>query len=132
MISEQELLREIEEYENKTPTYQVCEKLATLYTIYDHNFSKSLSKFSYSSSRELQQENIVGKNIDILPAYHSYVEVKKRFQYGDVPKEKVLYFLNTLSQEIKDFFAMLYRNTDMPEERDIINQLINDINVGNI
>ena len=134
MIGEKELLKEIEDYESRQPTYQVCEKLANLYIIYDHLYGNKNEpqhnippNYSFYSEEPNQEEKE-----SVLPAYDMYVESKIAFQYGDIPKEKVLYFLNALSQEIKDFFAMLYRNTDMPEEREIINSLINNINVGNI
>ena len=49
----------------------------------------------------------------ILPSYQSYIGAKTDFQRGDISKEKVLRKLDTLS-----------------EEREKINALINDINVG--
>lgn len=68
----------------------------------------------------------------ILPAFEKYVEVKRKYQTNDTTKDKVLETLSAVLREIKEFLKMLYRNTDMPEEREKINALINDINVGNI
>lgn len=138
MIREKELLHEIEELENKQATYQLCEKLSTLYIIYDHLYGKSkeepkmLQEYSYAPGPEQIQTPEVKETKIILPSYQSYIDAKTDFQRGDISKEKVLRKLDTLSQELKEFVKMLYRNTDMPEEREKINALINDINVGNI
>ena len=139
MISERELRREIEEYENKQPTYQVCEKLATLYIIYDHLYSVKEpqtdsfdSKYSFNSGPQHTEVEEKTDKKTILPAYNLYVDAKTAYQYGDAPFEKVLKTFETLSQEIKDFIKMLYRNTDTPEERNILSTLIDEINVGNI
>lgn len=58
-----------------------------------------------------------------------YVEEKAK---GEISKEKVLKNLEILSDEIKDFLKRLYRNTDMPEERNILSKTITEINVGNL
>lgn len=138
MISEKELLREIEEYESRHPTYQTCEKLSTLYVIYDHLYGKSknetnmLQQYSYAPGTEEKYTPEVKERKIILPSYDSYIDAKTEFQHGDISKEKVLRKLDTLSREIKEFVKMLYRNTDMPEEREKLNKLISEINVGNI
>ena len=139
MISEKELLIEIEEYESKQPTYAVCEKLATLYIIYDHLYGIKKTQTDFSDTnysfdsdpRQTDDEEQPDKKI-ILPAYESYVDAKTAYQYGEISIERVLKTFEMLSQEIKDFIKMLYRNTDTPEERQILNTLINEINVGNI
>lgn len=50
----------------------------------------------------------------------------------DTTKEKMLDSFKTLSDELKDLFRLIYRNTDTSEEREILNTLISEINVGNI
>ena len=91
-----------------------------------------LQQYSYASGSEENYAPEVKKIKIILPSYESYISAKTEFQRGDVSKEKVLRKLDTLSREVKEFIKMLYRNTDMPEEREKINALMNDINVGNI
>lgn len=68
----------------------------------------------------------------ILPSYSVYVNTKRQYQQGEISKEKVLKNLETLSDEIKDFIKKLYRNSDMPEERNILSKTITEINVGNL
>ena len=139
MISEKELLREIEEYESKQPTYQVCEKLATLYIIHDHLYHAEKTRSDIfktnhsfdSGPKQTEVEEKPERKI-ILPAYESYIDAKTAYQYGEISIERVLKTFKTLSEEIKDFIKMLYRNTDTPEERQILNTLIGEINVGNI
>lgn len=139
MISEKELLIEIEEYESKQPTYAVCEKLSTLYIIYDHLYGvkeplENPLDSNYSFNPGPQQTEVEKQPNEkiVLPTYNLYVKTKTAYQYGDVPIEKVLKTFEALSQEIKDFIKTLYRNTDTPEERKILNTLISEINVGNI
>lgn len=134
MISERELLAEIDKYERNLTNYQCCEKLANLYIIYDHLYGNQESTQLQPNTKTIETESIMDSstNGDILPAYFSYIEVKKAYQYGDIPKEKVLRALDSLSREIKDFVKILYRNTDMPEEREKLNLLISEINVGNL
>ena len=127
MISERELMREISDYEDRTPTYQTCEKLANLYTIYDHLYEKKEPSIMTASEKGTLSNQT--KN-QILPAYFSYIEAKKSFQQGVGSKENVLKQVNVLSNEIKDFVKMLYRNTDMPEERAKITCLINELYVN--
>lgn len=68
----------------------------------------------------------------VLPSYSVYVGTKRQYQQGEISKEKVLKNLEILSDEIKDFLKRLYRNTDMPEERNILSKTITEINVGNL
>ena len=88
-----------------------------------------MQQYSYAS--EPKNSNPQETKI-ILPSYDLFVKSKADFQRGDASKEKVLRHLDTLSREIKELIKMLYRNTDTPEEREKINKLINEINVGNI
>ena len=135
MISKKELLREIEELENKQPTYQTCEKLSTLYIIYDHLYGEKsnsrdfeVMKYSYSSSPEPKTANENKKTL--LPSYYSYVEAKEQYQYGDASKEKIIRSFDVLARELKTFFKTLYSNTDTPEEREILNRLIDSLKFG--
>jgi hypothetical protein len=75
---------------------------------------------------------IVKANDSVFQNYNNYIQAKRDYQMRNIPKDKLLYTLEVFSQELKDFFAKLYRNTDTPEEREIIISLINNINTGNI
>lgn len=127
MISIETLEKTILEHESKDTTYANCEKLAWLYIVRDHlaNYEKTTE----TSSKEISTFSPPNY---VLPSYNSYIEIKKEFQLGNISEDKVLQSLNNLSTEIKDFIKTIYRNTDIPEERNILNNLISDINVGNI
>lgn len=81
---------------------------------------------------EIKTSQIAKETKDILPAYFTYIETKRKFQTKDTTKEKMLDSFKTLSDELKDLFRLIYRNTDTPEEREILNELISKINVGDI
>lgn len=137
MISKSELLEDIEKLEKLLPTPQTCSKLADLYILYDHLYKIDdipYSEYSFSAQPKATEKEYSEPEADIVlfPSYSSYIEAKRQYQQGEISKEKVLKNLETLSGEFKDFLKMLYRNTDMPEERAIINKVIGEINVGNI
>jgi hypothetical protein len=50
MIKKQELENAISQLEQLPPTLSNCEKLATYYTIYDHNYGEQPQLFSSNSS----------------------------------------------------------------------------------
>lgn len=85
MISEKELRREIEEYENAQPNYQICEKLATLYIIYDHLYGVKKqqtnsfdSNYSFNAGPEHTAADPKPNKKTVLPAYNLYVQTKNR------------------------------------------------------
>jgi len=67
MISEEELLKAIEETEKLPVSFQNCEKLAVFYTLLDHKQSEDIKIMKQSSGSEFL--NVInGKSInDILP-----------------------------------------------------------------
>lgn len=140
MITLEELTADIAELENEPTSYRNCERLAVLYAIQKHlqKETEQPQLVTYSCVTEPQTVNLSTRAVEpdiktvILPSYSVYVECKRNYQQGDIPKEKVLKNLETLSAEIKDFIKRIYRNTDMPEERAILNRTINDISVGNL
>ena len=55
MITRQEIEEAIQECEAARSSYQTCEKLATLYTVYDHLFAEP--QYSYA---ERTEESVIG------------------------------------------------------------------------
>lgn len=132
MITLEELTADIAELESKPTTFQNCERLSVLYALQDR-LQKSAEQshiMSYSCVTELQESVEPLTENNILPSYSAYVDTKRQYQQGEISKEKVLKNLETLSDEIKDFLKRLYRNSDMPEERNILSKTITEINVG--
>lgn len=132
MINFEQIQKEISEHENKPLTAENCKILSSLYIIKEH-----LNKGANTEPKGVIEPPIVSPppkskdvNDNIFKTYTTYVQTKKDYQVQNVTKEKLLYSLEVFSQELKDFFAKLYRNTDTPEEREIIARLIDNISVG--
>ena len=130
MISLETIDKTILEHESKDTTYANCEKLAWLYIVRDH--LREYEPHSNSQLMDINSKETTSTKENILPAYDSYIKNKKEFQLKNISKEKLIYSLDILSNEIKEFIKKLYRNSETPEEREKINNLINEINAGNI
>lgn len=72
-------------------------------------------------------DNTLKELNDILPQYKKYVDIKRRYQLGELSEATVENSIKLLVQEIKDFMMILYRNTDMPVERKHIISLVSDL-----
>lgn len=90
--------------------------LSALYTVKDH----------LSISNESTDKTVLELN-DILPSYIQYKAIKRKYQLGETSKERVTSYLYSVCKEIKEFMQTLYSGTDMQEERDILKQLIKDM-----
>lgn len=59
MITEQDLLEAIKECESGVPSLQLCEKLACLYTVYDHLYGfTNNNTYSYDSLPKITEETV--------------------------------------------------------------------------
>lgn len=63
----------------------------------------------------------------LLPAFQKYVDAKAQYQNKDTTKDKVLETLGAVSREIKNLILTLYNNTDMQEERDLLDKFFKSI-----
>lgn len=63
MINERDLIEAIEECEAGVPSLQLCEKLACLYTVYDHLYGMNINSYSYSAKPLEAEESVelIGK-----------------------------------------------------------------------
>jgi len=89
--------------------------LSALYIVRDH------------LSIEESNDKTVSELNDILPSYIQYKAIKRKYQLGEASKERVLSYLKSVCKEIKEFMQTLYSGTDMQEERDILKQLVKDM-----
>lgn len=117
----------IVELEAGTASYANCEKLAMLYIVKDHLCKENKTAEQRTENAENKPRS---QTAILLPSYLLYIETKKQYQQGNISKEKVLKTLDYLLNEIKELIKKLYSNTDVPEERERITRLINEINVG--
>jgi len=52
------------------------------------------------------------------------------YQIKEISEAQVIDNLNLLCREIKEFIHTLYNNTDMQYERDIIEEMLKNIEIG--
>lgn len=110
----------IEELESEPMSFDTLDKLAVLYTCRDH-LKNSSETALYTSEGTLNELH------DILPSYYKYVDTKKRYQQFEVVDKMLLYAMQNLCDEITDFVASLYHNTETDGERALIIQMITDM-----
>ena len=104
--------------------------LASLYTIKDH---MEHPKEKVHEHYEMYKEEPIKKEIDdVLPAYQDFKELKRKYQLGEIEKAKVLKSFDVLLLQIRELIQILYRNSDMPEERERLSNIISEMSVGNI
>ena len=101
--------RTISELERDSTTFENCEKLASLYIVRD-NFNRTTDELS-----------------DILPQYLKYVDIKRRYQLGEVSEKLVEKQIKIVCKEISEFIRALYSSTDTPEERNYIKNMIDSL-----
>ena len=113
MLSSEELNAMIKELEDTANTFSDYEKLASLYIVKEN---------------KPNQENPTLKELnDILPMYKTYCMIKKKFQLNELPKETLLYAMQDVCKELKEFIETLYNNTYSREERENIKNMLEDL-----
>lgn len=110
----------IEELEGDVTSFENCEKLATLYICkeYAQNTLRNAPRASDSTLDELS---------DVLPSYYKYVDTKKRYQQYEVVDKMLIYAMQNLCDEITEFIASLYKNTETSAERTLIIEMITNM-----
>lgn len=111
MLDLQEIQNTIDMLENGETTFVNCEKLAALYTVREH-----LTVSQDATEKEIS---------DILPSYKVYAEKKALYLQHETTQDAVIYSLVNLCSEIQDLIHVIYINTNMEEERQKLNELVN-------
>ena len=114
MLNIDEVNNTIIELENGDTTFDACIKLAALYTVKQH----------YKHS---ETDSVVSELSDILPQYRKYVNIKKRYQLGELAEIAVENQIKRVCKEISEFIHTLYSGTDMPIEREYIKDMLNGL-----
>jgi len=96
--------RTISELEKDSTTFENCEKLASLYIVRDNIGNDEIE--------------------DILPQYIKYVDIKRRYQLGEVSEKLVEKQIKLVCKEILEFLYQLYSSTELPEERNIFKNMV--------
>lgn len=113
----QEIINTIEQLENSATTYDNCFKLASLYTIKDNYDRQQVNEDKISDDVEQEYS-------DILPQYIEYVDIKRRYQLGELSEKAVETQIKKVCDEISEFIHTLYTCTDMPIEREYIKNML--------
>lgn len=64
---------------------------------------------------------------DILPSYIKYIEIKRKYQLHETTEDVLYINMKELCREIKEFIRALYSGTDTPKEREMIKQMIKEV-----
>lgn len=113
----QDINSSISYLEKGDTTFENCQKLASLYIIREH----------YLKGQNSDGNGVVSEYKDILPQYCNYLKLKKKYQTGELDKKVVQLAIQKVCKEINEFILTLYQCTDMPEERDCILQMIENL-----
>lgn len=112
MIDLTDINNAIEELENQELTFDICQKLSSLYII----------------KRYYQNEDVVVDEYnDILPSYQRFCEIKRKYQLNDASEDSIYRQLQLVCSEIREFLQTLYHNTDTQRERNIIEEMLKNI-----
>ena len=105
----------IDDLENAETSLSNVRNLSALYNVKTHLLGTE--KFD-KTTKELN---------DILPSYINYIETKRRYQLKEINETNVLIQLQRVCKEIKEFIQTLYSGTDMSKEREILQQMIKEM-----
>lgn len=105
----------IDELEHGDTSLSNIRNLSALYNVKSHMLG---TKNFDSTTKELH---------DILPSYLGYVDVKRKYQLHETTEDAVYINMKELCKEIKEFIQTLYSSTDTPKERELIKQMLKEI-----
>ena len=114
MLDLQEINNTIEELEDSNTTFDVCNKLASLYIVREY-MQKSV------------HNNVETELKDILPKYREYCKVRKRYQLGEIEEIAVQNAMQYVCKEIKEFMQILYTSTYNDTERIMLRNLVSEL-----
>ena len=116
-----EINKMIDELEHTDVSFSSVRNLASLYIVRGHLEKKLDTVLTRSNN------NVLRELYDVIPSYENYVKVKRKYQLNEIPDTKMLEELQNLCKEIKEFIHALYVSTYNKEERQILKNLISDI-----
>ena len=105
----------IDEMENGDTSLSNIRNLSALYNVKSHLLGSN------------NYDNTTKELSDILPSYLQYIDIKRRYQLHEITDELLYINMKQLCQEIKEFIQALYSGTDTPKERELIKQMVNEI-----
>ena len=70
---------------------------------------------------------VIKEYSDILPEYHKYVDIKTKYQLGEISEKAVETQIQRVCMEISEFIHTLYTGTDMSVERMYIKSMLDNL-----
>ena len=58
-----------------------------------------------------------------------YVAVKRKYQLHELSDDDLLFAMRSLCRDIEEFIETLYNNTELPNERTTIKNMINSLHM---
>jgi len=110
-----ELIREME---NSDTSLSTIRNLSALYNVRTHLLESNSKEVVNKTTKELS---------DILPSYIQYINAKRKYQLHEITDETVYINMKELCKEIKEFIQTLYSGTDTEKERELIKQMIKEM-----
>ena len=108
----------INDFENSDSSLSTIRNLSALYNVRTHLLSSNHKETTDKTTKELS---------DILPSYIQYINAKRRYQLHEITNETVYINMKELCKEIKEFMQALYSGTDTEKERELLKQMIKEI-----
>ena len=105
----------IDELENGDTSLSNIRNLSALYNVKSHLLGSN------------RYDNTTKELSDILPSYLQYIDTKRRYQLHEITDELLYINMKELCREIKEFIQALYSGTDTQQERDMLKQMIKEI-----
>lgn len=88
---------------------------------------RNLSALYNVKSHMRKEDNATKELSDILPSYLDYIDIKRQYQLHEMPPDAVYTAMCNVCKEIKEFIRALYSGTDTQKERDLITQMIREM-----
>ena len=89
--------------------------------------NKNASMSLLDTLESVSHNNADSELQDILPAYQKYIDTKRRYQQYEVVDKMLIYAMQSLCDEIVEFIADLYHNTETEAERALIIEMITNM-----
>ena len=107
----------IKELEDSETNFSNCQRLASLIMLRD--YYKSNVPITSDSN-----DNVIKEYNDILNSYNNYCSLKRKYQLKEINGSYIEEAIQTLCKDIREFVEILYSLTDMPYERQELNNMI--------
>lgn len=108
----------IHELEQEPISYDTCNRLASLYICREINKNGNMRMVD-TSNDSIREEDC------LFTSYNKYVDTKRRYQEYEIVDRLLICAMSNLCDDLLDFIAQLYHNTETEAERALIVEMVN-------